>query len=77
VRSFDLKVYYYDHTGEVHGSHAPGDAVFLCKPDADGNYPMWRREDRSQTQGVFTASKGGYFRYGNNHPAKWLYFTAG
>jgi hypothetical protein len=49
VRSFDLKVYYHDHTGEVQGSHALGDAVFLCKPDADGNYLIWRWEDQSET----------------------------
>ncbi len=49
VKSFDLKVYYYDPIGEVQGSHALGDAVFLCKPNAEGNYQIWRWIDQSET----------------------------
>ncbi len=49
VRSFDLKVYYYNPDGTVSGFHALGDAVFLCKPNADGDYQIWRWEDQSET----------------------------
>ncbi len=48
VRSFDLKVYYWDDE-EIKGFHAVGQAVFLCKPNADGDYQIWRWEDQSET----------------------------
>jgi len=47
VRSFDLKVYYWDDD-EINGYHAVGQAVFLCKPNADGDYQIWRWEDQSE-----------------------------
>ncbi len=48
VRSFDLKVYYYED-GAQKGFHALGDAYFLVKPNEDGDYQIWRWTDRSQT----------------------------
>ncbi|MCD4708019.1 MAG: hypothetical protein K8S62_09810 [Candidatus Sabulitectum sp.] len=48
VRSFDLKVYYWDGD-EQKGYHAVGLAVFLCKPNEDGDYQIWRWEDLSET----------------------------
>lgn len=49
VRSFDLKVYFINPLGNQDGYHAVGDAVFLCKPNADGDYQIWRWEDQSET----------------------------
>jgi hypothetical protein len=46
VRSFDLKVYYMDG-GEQHGYRAMGDAIFLCKPNEDGEYEIWHWIDQS------------------------------
>ncbi len=48
VKSFDLKVYWYDG-GEQDGFHALGDAVFLVKPNEDGDYQIWRWTDLSET----------------------------
>ncbi len=48
VRSFNLKVYYYNE-GEIDGSQAVGDAVFLVKPNEDGDYQIWRWTDLSET----------------------------
>ncbi len=48
VRSFDLKVYFWDDDQQV-GFHAVGNALFLCKPNADGDYQIWRWVDQSET----------------------------
>jgi len=49
VRSFDLKVYYHKPSGVIDGSHALGEAVFLCRPNAEGDYQIWCWEDHSET----------------------------
>ncbi|MCK5130918.1 MAG: hypothetical protein KAR40_02055 [Candidatus Sabulitectum sp.] len=49
VRSFELKVYFWNEEGEIDGYRAAGQALFLCKPNADGDYQIWRWEDQSQT----------------------------
>ena len=48
-RSFKLKVYFIDELGEMDGSEALGSAVFLVKPNEDGDYQIWRWTDLSQT----------------------------
>lgn len=47
VRSFDLKVYYMDGD-EPEGFRAAGDAIFLCKPDENGEYRIWQWTDLSE-----------------------------
>lgn len=47
VRSFDLKVYYWDGD-EQKGYRAQGDAIFLCKPNEDGEYQIWQWTDLSE-----------------------------
>lgn len=49
VRSFNLKVYFTEPNGTINGFQAVGQAVFLCKPNADGDYVIWRWEDQSET----------------------------
>ncbi|MCD6587367.1 MAG: hypothetical protein J7K88_02315 [Candidatus Fermentibacteraceae bacterium] len=49
IRNFDLKVYFYQPDGTVSGFHALGIAKFLCKPNAEGDYQIWRWEDQSET----------------------------
>ena len=48
VRSFDLKVYYWDDD-EQKGFRAAGNAVFLVKPNEDGDYQIWQWQDQSET----------------------------
>ncbi len=48
VRSFDLKVYVNTPEG-INGSQAVGDAIFLVKPNEDGDYQIWRWTDLSET----------------------------
>jgi hypothetical protein len=47
VRSFELMVYYYDGA-EQKGYRAAGDAMFLCKPNEDGEYKIWQWWDLSE-----------------------------
>lgn len=47
VRSFDLKVYYWDGD-EQKGYRAQGDAIFLCKPDENDEYQIWQWQDLSE-----------------------------
>lgn len=49
VRSFSLKVFYYDEEGVIQGFQAAGDAVFLCKPNDEGDYVIWQQQDLSET----------------------------
>ena len=49
VRSFDLKVYYYNEDNVQDGYRAQGDAIFRCKPDENGEYKIWQWEDQSET----------------------------
>ena len=49
VRSFELKVYFINSSGQQDGYRAQGQAVFLCKPDADGEYQIWQWQDQSET----------------------------
>lgn len=49
VRSFELKVYFYDEEGVQQGFRAAGQAVFLCKPNDDGDYVIWQQQDLSET----------------------------
>jgi hypothetical protein len=48
-RSFELKVYFWNSQGEPDGSRAQGNAIFLCKPNADGEYQIWQWTDLSET----------------------------
>jgi len=47
VRSFDLKVYYWEDN-EQHGFRAMGDAIFRCRKDDSGEYRIWQWEDHSE-----------------------------
>ena len=47
VRCFDLKVYHMDGE-EPEGFRAVGDAIFLCKPDENGEYRIWQWTDLSE-----------------------------
>ena len=47
VRIFDLKVYFINNEGQQEGFRASGNAVFLCKPDENGEYKIWLWEDQS------------------------------
>ena len=49
VRSFELKVYFYDDEGVQQGFRAAGQAIFLCKPNDDGDYVIWQQQDLSET----------------------------
>lgn len=49
VRAFQLDIYYYDEENVLQGWSAQGDAIFLCKPDACGEYKIWRWTDLSET----------------------------
>ena len=48
VRSFHLQVYVTTPEG-LEGSEAVGDAIFLVKPNEDGDYQIWRWTDLSET----------------------------
>jgi hypothetical protein len=48
VRSFDLQVYYINSEGQPDGFRAQGEAIFLCKPNADGEYQIWQWQDLSE-----------------------------
>lgn len=48
VRSFWLKIYYWDPDQGPTGYSAEGIAVFLCKPDSTGEYKIWRWLDQSE-----------------------------
>ncbi len=48
VRSFDLQVYYINAQGQPDGFRAQGEAIFLCKPNADGEYQIWQWQDLSE-----------------------------
>ncbi len=48
VRSFDLKVYYWQPDGTQAGYRAMGNAVFRCRPDENGEYKIWQWEDHSE-----------------------------
>ena len=49
VRTFDLQVYFINSSGSQDGFHALGQAIFLCKPDENGDYKIWRWTDMSET----------------------------
>jgi len=48
VRSFDLKVYFWDSQGNPDGFRAMGNAIFRCRPDENGEYKIWQWEDHSE-----------------------------
>ncbi len=47
VRSFELKVYFIQDVVQV-GHRASGDAIFLCRPDENGEYRIWQWTDLSE-----------------------------
>ena len=49
TRSFELKVYFWNEQGQPDGFRAQGDAIFLCKPNEDGEYQIWQWTDLSDT----------------------------
>lgn len=48
VRSFDLKVYFWDDQGNPDGFRAMGEAIFRCRPDENNEYKIWQWEDHSE-----------------------------
>ena len=47
VRSFELKVYFVEDGVQV-GHRASGEAIFLCRPDENGEYRIWQWTDLSE-----------------------------
>ena len=47
VRSFELKVYFVEDGVQV-GHRASGEAIFLCRPDENGEYRIWKWTDLSE-----------------------------
>jgi len=47
VRSFELKVYFVEDGVQV-GHRASGEAIFLCRPDQNGEYRIWQWTDLSE-----------------------------
>jgi hypothetical protein len=49
-RSFYLKVYYTVPGSPFEGSKASGTAMFICRPDSNGDWYVWQWADLSETK---------------------------